>query len=105
VTLSALIVERVVGAILFFAGASGCGIAGSIVLSDMVEDINKLSPAEEQESPLGWYLPKLLRVRRKYRMLYPDGNRLRTLTRLMIVGPVLAVLGVTLLLGHNFFGF
>ncbi len=104
-TSSALIFERAVGAVLFLAGASGCGLASSIVLSDMVEDINKLSPREEQESPVGWYPPKMLRVLRKYRMLCPDGNRLSTLTRLRIIGPTLAVLGVTLMLGRNFFGF
>lgn len=38
-------------------------------------------------------------------MLYPDGTRVRTLTRLMIIGSVLAVVGARLMLGPNFFGF
>ncbi len=71
----------------------------------MVEDVNKLSPLHERENPLGWYFPKLLRVRRKYRTLYPNGKRLRTLNRLMIVGPVLAVIGARLMLGSHFFEF
>jgi hypothetical protein len=103
--MSGLAVERIVGAVLFLAGASGCGIASSIALSDMIEDINRLSPAAEQENPAGWHFMKLRRVRRKYRTLYPDGNRVRTLTRLMIIGPVLAVVGARLMLGPNLFGF
>jgi hypothetical protein len=38
-------------------------------------------------------------------MLYPDGTRVKTLTRLMIIGPVLTVVGARLMLGPNFFGF
>jgi hypothetical protein len=43
---------RIIGAVLF-VGAIGCRIASSIVLSDLVEDINRVSP--EQESPMGWH--------------------------------------------------
>ncbi len=75
----------------------------SIVLSDMVEDINRVLPPDEQENLLGWHLPKLLRVRRKYLGLYPNGRRAKTLTGLMIIGPLLAVLGAKLMLGPSFF--
>jgi hypothetical protein len=104
VTVSALIVERVVGAALFLTGASGCGIAGSVVLGDMVEDINRRAPLHEQESPLSWYFLKLQRVRRRYRALYPEGKRLKTLNGLMIIGPILVLIGGGLMLGLEFFG-
>jgi hypothetical protein len=62
---------RTIGAVLF-VGAIGCAIASSIVLSDMVEDINRVSP--EQESPMGWRFGKLGRVQHKYPTLCPGGN-------------------------------
>jgi len=55
-----------------FVGAIGCAIAGSIVLSAMVEDINRASP--KQESPTGWHFGKLRRVQHKYPTLCPGGN-------------------------------
>jgi hypothetical protein len=102
--MSGLAVERIIGAI-FLAGASACGIAGSIVLSDMVEDINRVSPAIEQENPMGWYFGKLRRVTRKYRTLYPEGTRGKTLTRLMIMCPLLVVASARLIFGPNLVGF
>jgi hypothetical protein len=102
--MTGVVVERTIGAI-FLAGASACGIAGSIALSDMVEDINRVSPATEQENPIGWYFGKLRRVRSKYRALYPEGTRVRTLTWLMIMCPLLVIVSARLIFGPNFFGF
>ena len=73
-SMSGSAVERIFGAVLFLAG-SGCGIASSVVLRDMVEDVNKVSPGAEQENPMGWYFRKWRRVIRKYHMLCPDGTR------------------------------
>ena len=102
--MSGLIVERIIGAI-FLAGASACGIAGSIVISDMVEDINRVSSVTEQENPMGWYFGKLRRVIRKYRALYPEGARARMLFRLMITFPLLLLASARLMFGPNLFGF
>ncbi len=101
--MSGLIVKRVIGAVLL-AISSGCGLASSLVMNELVEDINRLSPESEELSPLGWYYPKFTNVWRKYRLLYPDGTRLRTLKRLTIIGCVSGLLGFRLIFGPNFFG-
>ncbi len=93
---------RIIGAVLF-AGGIGCAIASSIVLSDMIGDIHKVSSSrEDQESPLGFHLGKLIRIRRKYREAYPDGVRNKSLNRLMVVAPLLLLVGAELMLGFRF---
>jgi hypothetical protein len=92
---------RIIGAVLF-AGAIGCAIASSIVLSDMIGDINKVSSREDQENPLGFHLGKLLRINRKYREAYPDGVRSKLLNRLMVVASVLFLVGTELMFGFRF---
>jgi hypothetical protein len=62
---------RIIAAVLF-VGAIGCAIASSIVMSDMVEDINRVSP--EQESPMGWHFGRLRRVQHQYPALCPGGS-------------------------------
>jgi hypothetical protein len=99
-----MIISRIVGAVLF-VGAIGCAIASSIVLSEMVEDINRVSRTTEQESPMGWHFGKLRRVRRKYRMLYPDGIRNKTYVRLVIAILFLGLVGAVLMIEPNLFGF
>ena len=99
-----MIVARIVGAAMF-VGAIGCAIASSIVLSDMVEDINQASAAREQENPMGWHFGKVRRVQQKYRMLYPEGSRSRKHSWLLIAALVLAVVGARLMLAPNLFGF
>ena len=59
---------RIIGAVLF-VGAMGCAIASWAVLSDMVEDISRVSP--EQKSPMNWHFGKLRRVLHRYPMLCP----------------------------------
>jgi|SRR5450755_607583 hypothetical protein len=99
-----MIVVRIVGAVLF-VGAIGCSLASSIVLSDMVEDINRVSPTTEHENPMGWHFGKLRRVRRKYRMLYPDGTRNTTYVRLGIAVLSLGLVGAVLMIEPNLLGF
>jgi hypothetical protein len=99
-----MIVVRIVGAVLF-VGAIGCAIAGSIVLSEMVGDINRVSPTTEQENPIGWYFGKLRRVQRKYRMFYPRGPRNKTYVRLGIASLFLGLVGAVLMIEPNWFGF
>ncbi len=96
-----MLVVRIIGAVLF-AGGIGCAIASSIVLSDMIGDINKVSSREDQENPLGIHLGKLLRIRRKYREAYPNGVRNKSLNRLMVVAPLLLLVGTELMFGFRF---
>ena len=95
---------RIVGAVLF-VGAIGCTIASSTVLSDTVEDINRVSTTIAQESPMVWHFGKLRRVQRKYRMLYPDGIRNKTYVRLVLVVPFLGLIGAVLMIEPSVVGF
>jgi hypothetical protein len=99
-----MIVARIVGAAMF-VGAIGCAIASSIVLSEMVEDINRVSTAAEQENPMGWHFDKLRRVQRKYRILCPEGDRNKKYSRLVTGALVLGLAGAFLMIEPNLFGF
>lgn len=55
-------------------GIAGCGIAGSYVLSRMVEDINKGRNANQRLEILFWDLGSTLRACREYKRLYPQGK-------------------------------
>ena len=96
-------VARIVGAVLF-VGAIGCAIASSVLLSDMVEDINRAAGAAEQDGPMGWHFGKLRRVRRKYRTLCPTGNLDKKYLRLVMVTMVLGLVGAVLMIEPNVFG-
>jgi hypothetical protein len=63
------------------AGVSVCGL--TVVNYEMVDQVNGRLPKDVQFSPLGWYLPKTLRLHREYRRLLPDG-RLLLQIRLLI---------------------
>jgi hypothetical protein len=62
---------------------SVCGIASSLVSLEMVGRVNERLPKDQQFAPLWWYWPKIQRLWREYKMLYPDGS---LLTRLRILG-------------------
>ncbi len=96
-----MVVARIIGAILL-AGAVGCAIASSILLSDMIGDINRVFLLEDQENPLSFHLGKLLRIKRKYREVCPDGVRDKLLNRLMVIAPVLFLVGTELIFGFRF---
>jgi hypothetical protein len=86
---------RIIGATLFIAFVA-CAISSSIVVSDMIEDINTVS--DGKENPLFRYPGKLKRIKREYQRLYPNGERAKTLNRLMIACVVLLFVGAGLML-------
>ena len=86
---------RILGAMLF-VGFIGCAVSSSIVVSDIIGDINRVS--DEKENPLFGYPGKLGRIKRKYQDLYPSGRRAKLLDRPMIVSVSLFLLGVALML-------
>jgi hypothetical protein len=65
---------------------SVCGVVSSLKTSEMVDRVNEKLPREEQFNPLGWHLPKYLRLRREYKRLYPAGPLLRHMRILMALG-------------------
>ncbi len=87
---------------LLFIVAIGCAISSSIVISDMIEEINRVTPTDEKENPLFGYPGKIGRIERKYRQLNPDGSREELLDRLMIMSGVLLVVGAGLMFGPGF---
>ena len=52
------------------------GIAGTINQFAIVSAVNAKLPAGDQFDTIGWWLPKMLRLHRQYRRLYPDGGLL-----------------------------
>lgn len=81
----------VVLAIVFAVMAFASCIAANVCVFAMVEDINKLLPAEKQYSPMWWYPGKLSRLRGDYRRLHPQGS----LSRYMIAAIV--IMGISFL--------
>src|ERR1041385_6974834 len=53
------------------------GIASTVNQFAIIDAVNAKLPAEDQFGYLGWYLPKILRLHREYRRLYPDGTLLK----------------------------
>jgi len=72
-------IARLIIGILALICGSVCGIASSLVSFDMVEKVNERLPKDQQFALLGWYWPKIQRLWREYKMLYPDGSLLRRL--------------------------
>jgi hypothetical protein len=89
--------------IIVLVGFIGCAIGSSILVSDMIEDINKVSPPEERENPLYGYPGKVGRIKRKHRRLYPDSSRAKNLNRLTFICAGLFLAGVVLLFGPSNF--
>ena len=51
-----------------------CGILGTLTNFEIVDQVNKNLPDGEQFDHAWWYMSKTLRLRRRYRELYPDGG-------------------------------
>jgi hypothetical protein len=87
--------------LLFCVG--GLGLAAAINHFAIIDAINAKLPTDNHLKPLGWYLPKTLRLHSAYRRLYPDGTLLRRQALLAALALVCIVLAATLL-GFGFLG-
>jgi hypothetical protein len=76
---------RIIVGIVAVACVSICGLLSTFVLFEMVDQVNDKLPEAEKFDHLGWYLSKRLRLNRKYRMLYPDGQLLMKVRILMVL--------------------
>jgi hypothetical protein len=85
--------------LLFCVG--GFGLAGVINHLTIIGAVNAKLPTDNRFEPLGWYLPKTLRLHSAYRRLYPDGRLLRRQAVLAALALVCLV-GATTLLGFGF---
>src|SRR5438128_9821596 len=87
--------------LLFCVG--GFGLATAINHFGIIDAVNAKLPTDNHFEPLGWYLPKTLRLHSAYRRLYPDGTLLRRQAVLAVLALVCLVLAATLL-GFGFLG-
>jgi hypothetical protein len=94
-----MVVLREVGAVLFVA-AIGCAFSSSVVISHMVEDINRAS--KEEENAFWGSRGNIGRIKGRYRALFPGGRRADQLSRLMLTAAALFLGGVALIFGSAF---
>ena len=78
-------------------------MAAAINSFAIVDAVNAKLPTNEQFDPLGWWLPKTLRLHREYRRLYPDGSLLRREGVLAAMSLICVLLAATLI-GFGFLG-
>jgi hypothetical protein len=81
----AMSAHLVVGIVAFVCGVA-CAIASSLVCSEMVDRVNDKLPEESQFSRLWWYWSKYQRLYAEYKRLYPDGDPLRAIRLLQVLG-------------------
>lgn len=91
---------RSIVGILALVCVSVCGIASSLVSLEMVERVNERLTKDQQFELLGWYWPKVQRLWREYKMLYPGGSLLR---RLRILGVLMFACLLTCVWAFGFF--
>jgi hypothetical protein len=71
------------------------GVASTIYMSRIVDEVNRHRAAAEQDSPYGWYATKILRILDEYRQVCPTGrlrNRYLVTIGAGLVGFVVAVI-------------
>jgi hypothetical protein len=76
---------RIIVGIVTIACGSICGLLSTFALFEMVDQVNDKLPEAEKFDHLGWYFSKRLRLNRKYRTLYPDGQLLMKVRILMVL--------------------
>jgi hypothetical protein len=72
-------------------------ILGSFVHMAMVGELNRKLPDEAQIGYFGGHIGKLLRVRREYLRLYPNGRLLRQFELSAAIGLIFCAAGVAVL--------
>jgi hypothetical protein len=89
---------RILGLLVVAVVFALVGLSSTVVLTSMVDDVNRRRAREEWISPFGWYPGKLQRVVKAYRDAYPGGRRHVRLFLLMLVGGMAFVLGAACIL-------
>lgn len=77
---------RIILGVVALMGCSVCGLLATFANLEMVDKVNEKLPVSEKFEQFGWYLSKTLRLRRKYRMLYPEGRLVSRVYMLAAVG-------------------
>jgi hypothetical protein len=58
--------------------AAACGLFSALATVQMVDEVNKSLPQEEQFAQYGWFGPNFFRLYREYKRLCPSGSLART---------------------------
>jgi hypothetical protein len=95
-----MITARLIIGVIVLVCLPVCGIASSLVSFEMAEKVNERFPKDQQFALLWWYWPKIQRLWREYKMLYPDGSLLR---RLRILGALMFACLFTCVWAFGFF--
>jgi hypothetical protein len=89
---------RLVGLAAFAVISAVVGLTSTVIVTSMVDEVNRALPREEQVDPYGWYPGKVLRVVEAYRRTHPAGGRLAQLGALVLVEGAAFVLGAVCIL-------
>ena len=73
---------RIACIVVALAGLMVCGLASALVSIELVGEVNKELPADEQFLEAFWYLGKLGRVTHQHARLFPNSN-LRVILRVL----------------------
>ena len=87
----------------FLLCVTGFGSAATLTVSRMVDAVNEKLPENEQFDHFWWDPSKVLRLKREYRRLYPEGKLLRR-QAILIVLMWLSLVVIAELMGFGFFG-
>jgi hypothetical protein len=85
--------------VLFLAWIS-TGLSSSLVVYQMVEDVNRKLPPDRQIEYAYWYFGKLAKLKKQYRSFCPDG---RLIIRFNLLITVSSLLGLAFAWQFGFF--
>jgi hypothetical protein len=98
-TSSAANLVRIAAGLAFFVISAVCGLWSTIIYWEIMEKVNARLPEAEKFHPLFWGPLKRTRLNEQYRRLFPDGNELKRMHRLVtIMFAALAFLMISFLL-------
>jgi hypothetical protein len=66
--------RQAVGLGIFLLASGTLGLYSTILHLEIIDQVNKKLPSEQQFSPLGWHYFKSRRLLIEYRRLYPSGT-------------------------------
>jgi hypothetical protein len=88
---------RLVAIVILMLGVGLCGVASTLVIWRMADEVNQKLPEAERFEWLGWHLTKRRRLQREYLRLCPGGHRARQLRFLLLSAFALVVLAAAIL--------
>ena len=85
------------------AGALGLTIWSDLVVSAMIEEVNRRLPEDQQVSYLWAYPGKLSKIKDHYKRFYPKGVLVKVLAALeILIATMVAAAGLLLALAYHY---